>query len=238
MKLFKCFKNTATIAVSILALCLVGVFISCNKTNVGEYYGYENNNSVYEGTMYDYLESVGSNYDSLLFVLDRCPELKDTLKSENGTLFAIQNKSFDVALKNLNEYRKKQNLPSYSLKDIDLDILDTLISRYFLPGTFTSDSIKFFTNGILLPSATYGYKMNLKYNRQDASGYVGGGPQQIIFTDPKDTTFDVFWVSTYTTAVNIKVKNGIIHEVSPGHEFGFGELLKKLIADRKRKGVQ
>jgi len=238
MRYNKILNNRTFLIQLVLFVGVFTIILSCNKTHEGEFYNYENKNSTYDGNINDYLESRNGLYDSLLFIIDRCPGMEDSLKTEDGTFFAVPNKCFDIALENVNEYRKKQNLSFYSLKDLDSSILDTLMSRYFIKSVLTADSIKFFTNGLLQPTIKYGYKMNLKYNRQDASGYVGGGPQQIIFTDPKDTTFDIFWVSTYTTSVNIMVKNGIVNEVSTGHEFGFGELLSKLIADKKRKDNQ
>jgi hypothetical protein len=162
-------------------------------------------------------------YDSLLLVIDRVPNLKDTIQNYDITLFAPNNQCFTNALNNLNELRATQHKSALSLKDIDLVELDTLLCRYVIPGNYVTDSLVEFSDGISVNSLRYDYKMHLRYNRQDASGYQNGGPQEIEFSDPKNSIFERYWVTTYTTSVNVHTNNGLVHLLSGGHEFGFGE---------------
>ncbi len=210
----------------ILLTCFtLSIVISCKKNNEGAYYGYQNANAEFNGNIYQFLQAQNGLYDSMLYVIDRSTGVKDSLENSTETVFAVPNKCFTIALQNLNQVRALKNLQPISLSQIDSAQLDTLICRYILPVSFNSDSAKFYTNGVLIPSLKYGYKMNLKYERAAASGYLGGGAQQIVYTDPKDTLFNQFWVSTYTTSLNTRTSNGYVHVLSSGHEFGFGEFI-------------
>lgn len=202
--------------------------IGCSKSHEGAYYDYQNRNAVYEGSTYAFLKSQGGLYDSLVYVIDRVPNLKDTIEKFAITLFAPTNQCFTNALKNLNELRSSQHKSPLSLSDIDLVELDTLLCRYVIKGEYTTDSLSKFTDGIGVKSLRYDYDMHLRYNRQDANGYQNGGPQEIQLSDPKSSIFERYWVTTYTTSVNIHTTNGIVHLLSGGHEFGFGEFTRRM----------
>lgn len=208
----------------IVVLCTIILLVAgCSKSHEGEYYNYQNKNAVYDGSTYAFLKSQGGLYDSLLYVIDRVSNLKDTIEKFDITLFAPTNQCFTNALNNLNELRSTQHKTPLYLNNINLLELDTLLCRYVIPGNFVTDSLNKFTDGIVVNSLRYDYQMHLRYNRQDANGYQNGGPQEIEFSDPKNSIFERYWVTTYTTSVNIHTDNGVVHLLSGGHEFGFGE---------------
>ncbi len=207
----------------VCTLFIAMIIISCSKNDRG-YYNYQNSNAEFNGTAYEFLQSQNGLYDSMLYVINKATGLKDSLSQGNITLFAIPNTCFTLALNNLNTNRAEEHKPLLYLCDLDSAQLDTLVCRYIIPLSITTDSINSFASGISYPSARYGHLMNLLYQRQDAEGFQGGGPQQIQFSDTKDTIFQRFWVSTTTVSVNIHVDNGIIHILSSQHEFGFGNI--------------
>jgi len=211
-----------------LILGLLVIAIGCSKSHEGPYYNYQNKNAVFDGNSYSFLEAQGGLYDSLLYVIDKVPNLKDTIENYDITLFAPTNQCFTNALKNLNELRETQHKTPLYLKDIDVVDLDTLLCRYVIPGNYLTDSLIEFSDGISVSSLRYDYTMHLRYNRQDANGYQNGGPQEIEFSDPKSSIFERYWVTTYTTSVNIHTDNGVVHLLSPGHEFGFGEFSRRM----------
>ncbi|HTN37515.1 MAG TPA: fasciclin domain-containing protein [Arachidicoccus sp.] len=211
-----------------LLLSLLFTSFGCSKSSEGKYYDYQNANAEYDGNTIEFLQAQNGLYDSLLYVVGRVPNLKDSIANFNATFFAPTNQSFAIALQNLNELRAIQHRAPLNLTNIDAVELDTLLCRYVIPGAYISDSLSVFTDGISVPSLRYHYNMTLRYNRQDAQGYQNGGPQEIIFSDPKNSIFERYWVSTYTTSVNIHTKNGIVHLLSGGHEFGFGEFMRRM----------
>lgn len=206
------------------AFIIIVASISCSKNSSGEYYSYQNSNAVFNGTAYAFLQSQNGLYDSMLYAISRVTGLQDTLSQDNVTLFAVPNTCFTLALTNLNSNRAQKHLQPLYLNDLDSAQLDTLLCEYIIPEPVTTDSISSFSAGKSYGCMRYGHLMNLLYQRQDASGFEGGGPQQILFSDTRDTIFQRFWVSTTTTSVNIHANNGIIHIISSQHEFGFGNI--------------
>lgn len=207
----------------LLAVVVVVAFANCTKQDK-TYYNYDKETSVFAGNSYQYLENSPELYDSMLFVINRLTGLKDSLVKGKVTLLAANNNSFKLAMEKLNLSRKNSvpSRPPLSLATLDSTQLDSLACRYILDGIYTTDRVINNKDGILVPNIKYGYEMNLLYERVNAGGYVGGGPQQLFFSDPKKTPFEVFWVTTKTQIVNVKTDNGIVHVLSSGHDFGFG----------------
>jgi hypothetical protein len=203
----------------VIALVLLA---GCKKDDT--YYNYDKETSVFDGNSYQYLQKGGGLFDSMLLVIDRCTGLKDSLVSGKVTLFAINNNSFNLAMRNLNLRRATMApaRPPLSLATLDSTQLDTLACRYILNGLYATERVVDNADGIQAPTIKYEYQMNLLYERVNAAGYEGGGPQQLFFSDPKQTPFEVFWVTTKTQIVNVKTTNGIVHVLSSGHDFGFG----------------
>lgn len=223
-------KNYLVIAVCVLtAASLAG----CSKNNK-EYYDYTNTAGTFKGSTYEYLTAQTGVYDSLLFVASRLTGLTDALKSGSITLFAANNRSFELALFNINQARKDSipAMPKLSLATIDSALLDTFVCRYIIPGLQNTDSLKGFTDGKLYASFRYDYNMQLQYVATNASGFLGGGPKAITFSDPRNSIFTRNWVRVNTITVDIKTTNGIVHLLPAGHDFGFGNDFIKRVNKR------
>ncbi|WP_421940409.1 hypothetical protein [Pedobacter sp.] len=212
----------------IMLLALIGLtFTACKKDS--EYYDYENKVKEFNGTVLQYLTAQPANtFDSLLLVINRLPDLKDTLNNQSITFFAPTNASFQAAIKNLNILRKDQGKTPLYLKDCDVKELEILTSRYIIRGSRTTDSYAPFADGILFASVKYAYPMHIQYDKLNASGFVEGGPQSIIYSDPKNNIFEKYWQRSNTNAVNIKAKNGVINVLAPLHDYGFNEFVSRV----------
>lgn len=204
-------------------LIFLSTLTACKKDSI--YHDYENTIKEFDGTALQYLQTQKNTFDSLLLVLNRLPDLKDSLSNKNITLFAPTNQSFQAAIKNLNIERKAQGKSAMYLKDCDLTELEVLTTRYILRGSRTTDSYAPFADGLNIISIKYEYPMHVQYNKLNASGFVGGGPQAIIFSDPKGSIFEKNWENAGTNAVNIKTKNAIVNILAPLHDYGFNEFV-------------
>lgn len=215
------------------AVVILTALGGCEKHS-SQYYDYDEQLSLFDGTTYDYLVQKGG-YDSLLLVIDRVTGLKDVLQNDEVTLFAVQNSSFDLALEALNLVRRTSNpvRAAHNLATIDSANLDTLTSRYVLTGLYDAESANL-KDGAYLPTLNYGYMMNMKYERVNASGYQNGGPQRLYYGDTKISKDGIippfsYWIVSPTQIVNVKTKNGYIHILASGHDFGFGdEFVKRM----------
>ncbi|MFD1771305.1 hypothetical protein [Sphingobacterium suaedae] len=218
-------KKLVNIVSIFISLCLI---ISCERGDQ-HYYEYTNETQTYDGTILQYIESRPGTFDSLVLVLDRLPELRKTLGTESGelTLFAVTNRSFEIAVKAMNVARGlSQKSPLY-LEDIDKLELDSLVSRYVFTEKFDTEELQPFREGRTVKSARFNYDMNLLYKITDASGLIEGGQQQILLSDVNNSIFQRYWKTINTAAVNLKTKNGVIHVLSSGHDFGFNKLTTK-----------
>ena len=196
----------------------------CKKTD--DYYkNYTTSAGNFQGNALQYLQSQPGVYDSMLLAINRVTGLADSLKTESVTLFAVSNRSFTLALQNINQARLDSipSIPPVSISTIDSATLDTFLCRYVLRGHATSDSLENFTDGRFFPSIRYGYNMQMQYSKTNASGFKNGGPKAIIFSDPKNSIFTRYWIRVNTITVDIKTTNAIIHLLPPGHDFGFGD---------------
>lgn len=204
-------------------------FLACEKKGDQFYYEYDAGESIFDGTIYEYLKNQKGVFDSLLLVLNRMPELENKLvdEKEKSTLFAVTNRSFELSVNALNSNRLLLGREPLYLEDLALNELDSLIYRYLFEGMYDTEVLKPFKEGEVLQSLKHDYDMHLQYEVLDASGYVGGGQQQIRFSDVNNSIFQRYWQRINTTAVNIYTSNGIIHILSPGHDFGFGKFTQK-----------
>lgn len=209
------------IVLALLVAVSAWAIVSCKRSDEG-FYAYENQESVYEGSTYEYLRSKAGVYDSLLKVLDRVAWLRDTLGSDSITLFAPTNNSFRSALQNLNVVRSSQGRSPLTLGNIDGVELDSLLSKYVVKGLYTTDSL-LYVDGAFMGSIEYNFPMHGQRVFSDALGYQGGGPTSIYYSDTKESNFTRDWARAHTQAINIFTNNGIVHILSNAHEFGFGE---------------
>ncbi|SDD70434.1 hypothetical protein SAMN05216464_102326 [Mucilaginibacter pineti] len=212
---------------TLLAVLLSTTLFACKKTDLA-YYNYENNLKDYKGSALEYIKSQPGVYDSLMVVLDRLPALEDSLQNENVTLFAVTNKSFQISVESLNAVRKKTNKAPIYLATADLAQLDTMMCKYIIPGKLTTADFESYSDGLLIKSLKYQYAMHVAYKKANASGFNGGGPAIITFTDPKNSIFVRYWQSTPTNAVNIKTSNAVVNVIAPGHDFGFGDFVTRI----------
>jgi hypothetical protein len=212
---------------TLLAVVLSTTLFACKKADLA-YYNYENNLKDYKGSALEYIKSQPGVYDSLMVVLDRLPAIEDSLQNENVTLFAVTNKSFQISVESLNAVRKKTNKAPIYLATADLAQLDTMICKYIIPGKLTTADFESYSDGLLIKSLKYQYAMHVAYTKANASGFNGGGPAIITFTDPKNSIFVRYWQSTPTNAVNIKTNNAVVNVIAPGHDFGFGDFVTRI----------
>jgi hypothetical protein len=206
----------------LLILFLSICFTNCKKIDT-TYLQPRENLAKFNGNIYEYLKAQPSgSYDSLLMLLDKVPHLIDTLKTQELTFFALTNRSFELAL---NDVNFNLGLPqgTVNFQNMGVDIIDTFLCRYAIIGKYLSTDLLRATDGYTLPSVQYGYNMNLQHAYTNASGYVNGGPRAIIFSDTRTSPFVSFWVRTSAISVDIITNNGVIDVISPGHSFGFGD---------------
>ncbi len=215
---------------SVFIVVLTGLallWISCSKID-GSYYNYQNQVKVFKGSAFAFLQSQPDVYDSFLLVINRFPQIKDSISNDSVTIIAPPNRSFTTALDNLNAIRTIQNKPKLSLSTIDSSNLDTLLCRYVIRGKITSDMVKPYIDGIDVFGIKYGYRMHFLFQTSTASGAVDAGPQSLIVSDTKLNPFTSYWIETPTSTVDIFSDNGIVHTLTLNHEFGFGEFSTRL----------
>ena len=208
----------------VLIFISIAITYSCQKGD-SYYYDYEKKEQLYEGTIYDYLINQKGSYDSLAIVLERLPDLKDRLSNPDSTLtfFAINNRSFQLAIENLNTARKANKLDPIYLDELDYLALDSITNRYIFNSEYPVSMFEGFSDGQTIYSDKYGYSMQVLHSVLTSSGLVGGGQQQLTFSDRNNSNYHRYWNSTVTSNVDLRTQNGIIHTLSPRHEFGFGK---------------
>lgn len=209
----------------LLAGAVLLTSFSCAKND--GYYDFENTENVFDGDAIGYFQSKPGVFDSLLHVLDRLPEYKSAIQNGDLTLFCPTNASFQLAFTNLNLVRANQKKPALNINTLDIDHLDTLLSKYVVRGHQTTDSM-LFVDGLFVESLKYNQPMHAQRLKQDASGFVGGGLVTVYYSDTKSSNFSFQWTRTTTQAVNINTTNSLIHILANNHEFGFGEFLNRM----------
>jgi len=216
-------KRTACLLALVLGLGYAG----CTKTD-NRYRDDQPTAGRFAGTAYEYLQSQPGLYDSMLLAIGRITGLGDSLKTKDLTLFAVNNRSFSLALNNINIARRDSvpQMTPVSIATMDLVTLDTFLCRYIVKDKHHSADLRRTTDGIFLPTIKYNFEMQLQLGYSDASGYVDGGPLSVIFsypgTDSTKKIFTRYWTRVNTTVVDIESKNAVINLLPPGHDFGFG----------------
>jgi len=213
------------LAIGLIIVTIVG----CEKMD-DTYYHFENNLGNFNGNAIEYLQSRGGGYDSMLYAISRVTGLEDSIIAGGGTVFAMPNASFTLALENLNKVRQRAIPPRAPLSIATLDSaeLDTLMYRYVIGGLFNTDSIAQFADGLTVESLKYDYLMQLQYFHNSSSGYQEGGPEYLEYSDRNESIFERYWVEATTNTVDIKTNNSYVHILSPGHGFGFGQIVTRM----------
>ena len=217
-----------------LSLSVITLSIGCSKDH-GEYYNYQNKDAFFDGSIAEYLTQESSNrFDSMVALLSKV-NLLDTLNTADTlTVIAFTNTSFNNAMTNLNTLRKSLNKSELSIATLDSAGVDTLICRYIYPQYLPIDSIKEYTDGRTINVLHYpNYTMNLQYSKRAAEGLQNEGPQLLTVYDMKYSSNNSAWTGNLTQAVDIKTKNGVIHILEDGHEFGFSDASTILNKDSK-----
>lgn len=220
MQMRDLFNSRWLVAFAAAALLVAG----CQKD--GGYHEYTKSRSQVNLNTYDYLKSQGGVFDSMVKVIDRL-NLERAVKSNKLTVMGITNSSFASAIKNLNIMRTGINKEPLYIADLDIHHLDTLFCRYMMPGLMPTDSLKGAPDGKLYNSLKFNAVMNMLLFSQPASGLDKGGPQYITFSDTKGSFYISKWARTNTAAMDTYTINGIVHMISPDHEFGFNEFLSR-----------
>lgn len=205
-------------------MCFLGAMIQACSKDESPYVDYENNAATFNGDALSYLRSKPGVFDSMLLVINRLPGVADSLSAGAYTVFATSNRSYTIALQNINNARRDSvpSLPPVSLGTMDLAVLDTFFSKYIIPGKITTQELSARADGLQFPSMKFRYNMHLQYETTNASGYLGGGPKAILLSDTRGSVFNVNWIRVLTNTVDIKTSNAIVHALDVGHNFGFG----------------
>ncbi|TCC91973.1 hypothetical protein EZ428_09540 [Pedobacter frigiditerrae] len=218
------YKYHILFALAVLCLC----FGACKKSD-SPYHDYVNNVQTFNGSAYEYLKAQPKGtFDNFLSIVDKYPDLVRILKDEKVTLFVPVNKNFEVALKYLNEQRVKKGKSLIDLDNADPIQLLFMTCKYILKDNKTTDDYMQTVDGIDQEAVGFNYPMHVKYVKLSSSGYIGGGPAQLTFSDPRGVIFTKYWVNTTTDAVNIKTNNGTINILTSSHQFGFDEFTVRL----------
>jgi len=204
---------------------LVSVWTACEKDK--GFYDPAAIDKEFKGNTYEYLKSKVGIYDSLVQVIDRL-ELQSLLKDSAVTLFAVSNAGFNLAITNLNNVRKLTDKDPEYLATVDGAQLDTMLSQYIMRGVFPSDSLRG-QDGLLMHAISTAYPMHARVQKATASGYIGGGPERILYSNTKRSQFERDWVGTTTGSINIRTSNGVVHVLNSDHIFGFDEFNTRLL---------
>lgn len=243
----------------IYGLLLWGVavltMVSCQDYETDEYQ-VGKVSEYYEGTLYDYLADKSAHpnvtFDSLLFLADRLPALKDSLQGRKVlTLFAVTDKSFELAFRGLNLYRnaygKGRHLAMEDLLIEPFTVIDTIVRQVSTEEYDTVyvsrhydyrkqlDSMVccyMFDGGYSMsdiqkldateiPCISYGHLMRLEAGRGNASGAEGLGARYMCLIETWNSKVTTTWVKAGVENPDIKTTNGWLHILSGEHEFGF-----------------
>ncbi len=201
-------------------LCLLSVVmgVSCQKDNAYRNDEPEGNKLPYN--VYEYLQRQGRGFDSLLLIINRSG-LKDTLVSQNVTFFIPSDASITSAVVNYNNRRSGQGLAPAALKDIDSSSLRQLLEYYIVRGSWTADAVAVNRDGIYL--RTVGDRtVNAAQQTTSAEGVQYGGSQVLKYSFTYSSKWQEDWSSSRTSTTDIRLSNGVVHVLEPGHIFGFG----------------
>lgn len=222
MQNHKIYKNPILLS---FLLAIMVADLGCSKPS-GDFYNYKNEIHSFNGSSLDFLKSQPGVFDSFLLVLNRFPAIRDSVANDSVTVVAPTNQSFRIALTLVNAIRHSNNLPPIWLASLDSAKLDTLISRYVLRNKTTTTQAIPYVDGIDVYGIQYGYRMHFTYSKGNASGVLLAGPQSLMVSDTKNSDLNSVWIQSPTSSVDVMSKNGIVHTLVVGHEFGFGEFSK------------
>lgn len=223
-------KLNAIIIASLIVLAIAG----CNKVD-STYKNVKAPEITFPGNAYEYLQSKSGVFDSLLKAINRVPGLADTLKKKEVTLFAPNNRSFELALFNINQARMDSvpHLNPVAINSINVDVLDSTLCKYIIKGKIKSNELyNTLSDGRDVETVKYNYVMNMKLLFTNANGYVAGGPTMLNYSDRNGSIFTRYWITTQTATIDISADNAVINLLASGHDFGFGSTFIRAVNKR------
>jgi hypothetical protein len=103
--------------------------------------------------------------------------------------------------------------------------VEAMLCRYIIDAKYDTDSILADGGNAVPYSLKYNYQMNIECFLQPASGYSDGGAKRMIFSDMKNSQVKENWNNASVVWMDIYASNGVIHILSPQHNFGFDEFI-------------
>lgn len=211
----------------------------------------------FDGTILDFLEQDGEYDSMMVVISGipgLRDSLQNA--STDLTVFAVPNECFKEAILRLNNYRHtKQKGANIYLSDLLIEPftvietqpgatpeadsiiiehpydyrlqLDSLISRYIFRGPLNTESLGTYTDGLHTQDFQFNYRMHIQFEQQSASGIEGMGRRRLILSDENNTQLAASWDRSEAQTIDIKTKNGYIHILNVGHEFGFSKLVSQ-----------
>ena len=98
---------------------------------------------------------------------------------------------------------------------------DTLLCRYIFQGIYDFDAVAGNFRGIEPQSIVYNIRMHIQSERQASSGITNSGAKRLVFSDMGNSKLTTDWLRSHTRQIDIRARNGVIHVLATGHEFGF-----------------
>ena len=102
---------------------------------------------------------------------------------------------------------------------------EKMLCKYIIEGSYNTDDIIANEGNISLNTLKYNYRMNIECFRKSASGYVGGGTKQLIFSDMNNSQIKDNWNKASAIWYDVYTDNGVIHILTSQHNFGFDEFI-------------
>lgn len=131
----------------------------------------------------------------------------------------------DTIIKVINATTKDTTIVS-TVYDYRKD-LESLLCRYIFRGIYDFNMISSNSGGLSVDCYKYEYMMNMKCGHYAASGVLNGGVKYFIFSDRNNTQLMDSWIKSKIERIDLHVKNGLIHVLSTGHEFGFDDFISQ-----------
>jgi len=132
----------------------------------------------------------------------------------------------EVEIKNPDETDRENPTIIVTLTFDYKNSLDTLVSRYIMEGLYDFNTIYVNEDSQLsVESLNYSYEMLLNCGYGSANGIVQGGAPYLDLVDTRETLMTDRWKKARVCWMDIQCDNGIVHVLTPGHEFGFGDFI-------------
>ena len=208
----------------------------------------------YDGSVLDFIQQDGGyqgcSFDSLNYAVTHLEGLQDALTGDSVTLFAVSDKSFDLAENILEKFRitndKGNRLSLDDLMIEPFEVVDTLITidpltketdtAYVHHQYDYRESLRqlvgryIFKQTLTLNNVTeatyfslFQHQMNIVIPRSDAGGLSEAGDATLQLVETSGSKLQTSWVRA-NVIYSIRCRNGYVHILSPLHEFGFNEI--------------